>query len=107
MTISRQIKTINNEYYPSYVLCANTACFNDDAWILSNTYGNEDVIYAALKQFGREVVPSGIEFKETANYDIEDMTTSEANSWTVVLILTPTLIFAVLGTVVCIRRKYK
>ena len=107
MTISRQLKTVNNEYYSSYVLCANTASFNDDDWILSNTYGNEDVIYAALKQFGREVVPSGIEFKETANYDIEDMTTSEATSWTAVLIFTPIAVFTVLGVVVCIRRRYK
>ncbi len=107
MTISRQLKTINNEYYSSYILCANTAMFCEDEWIVSNTYGNNDVIYATLKQFGREKVPSGIDFKETANYDIEDMTTAEADSWTVILITVLPISFAVFGTVVCIRRKYR
>ncbi len=107
MTVSRQIKTINNEYFNSYVLCANTSMFCNDDWIISNTYGNNDVIYAALKQFGREKVPSGIEFKETANYDIEDMTVSEADSWTVILITVLPITFAIVGTVICIRRKYR
>lgn len=107
MTISRQLLTINNEYFASYVLCANTASFFDDSWIISNTYANEDVIYAALKQFGREFVPAGIEFKETANYKIEDMTTAEADSWTVILVSVLPLSFAIVGTVICIRRKYK
>ncbi len=107
MTVSRQMKVINNEYFSSYVLCANTASFCDDEWIISNTYGNNDVIYATLKQFGREKVPSGIEFKETANYKIEDMTTAEADSWTVILVTVLPLAFAVVGTVICIRRKYR
>jgi len=107
MTISRQLLTINNEYYSSYVLCANTASFYDDAWVVSNTYANEDVIYATLKQFGRENVPAGIDFKETANYKIEDMTTAEADSWTVILVSVLPLSFAIVGTVICIRRKYK
>ncbi len=107
MTISRQIRTINNEYFSSYVLCANTAMFCEDEWVASNTYGNNDVIYAALKQFGREKVPSGIDFKETANYDIEDMTTAEADSWSVILITVLPIAFAIVGTVVCIRRKYR
>ncbi len=107
MTISRQIRIVDNEYFNSYVLCANTLCFNDPQWITSNVYANRDTVYAALKQFGRETVPSGIDFKEYANYDIEDMTTSDANTWTVLLIVVPALAFAITGTVICVRRKYK
>lgn len=107
MTISRQTKIVNNEYFYSYVLCAGTVCFDDLEWTASNVYANEDVIYAALKQFGRENVPSGIGFKEYANYDIEDMTTSEADSWTVLLVTVLPVAFSVVGAVICIRRKYR
>ncbi len=107
MTISRQVKIVNNEYYYSYVLAAGTVSFDDSQWTMSNVYANEDVIYAALKQFGRENVPSGIEFKEYANYDIEDMTTSEANSAALLLITVIPVTFAVVGLVICIRRKYR
>lgn len=107
MTISRQIRIENNEYYYSYVLAANTVSFEDDEWTKSNVYANKDVIYAALKQFGRENVPSGIDFKEYAKYDIEDMTTSNANTATVLLVTVLPLAFTVAGFVICIRRKYR
>ena len=107
MTISRQMKIIDNEYYYSYVLAAGTVCFDDEEWTSSNVYANEDVIYAALKQFGRENVPSGIDFKEYNNYDIEDMTTAEADRAAVLLITIIPSVIAVAGVVVCIRRKYR
>ena len=107
MTISRQIRIENNEYYYSYVLAANTVSFEDDEWTKSNVYANKDVIYAALKQFGRENVPSGIDFKEYAKYDIEDMTTSNANTATVLLVTVLPLAFTVAGFDICIRRKYR
>ena len=107
MTISRQIKVVDNEYYYSYVLAANTVAFDDKEWTDSNVYANEDVIYAALKQFGRENVPSGINFKEYAKYDIEDMTTAEADRDTVILITVLPVLFSVVGFVICIRRKYR
>lgn len=107
MTISRQAQIIDQATYNSYVLCANTVFFSDSAFIKSNVYANRDVIFAALKQFGRENVPSGIGFKEYANYDIEDMTTSEADSATVLLMTVLPISFAVVGFVICIRRKYR
>ncbi len=107
MTISRQIRVENNEYYYSYILAAGTVSFDDDEWTKSNVYANEDVIYAALKQFGRENVPSGIDFKEYAKYEIEDMTTSDADQAAALLISVIPLTFAVVGFVICIRRKYR
>ena len=107
MTISRQIKIIDNEYYYSYVLAAGTVSFDDDQWMVSNTYANEDVIYAALKQFGRENVPSGIDFKVYAHYDIEDMTTAEADTATIIMVAALPAAFAVVGLVIIIRRKYR
>ena len=89
------------------MLAAGTVCFDDEEWTSSNVYANEDVIYAALKQFGRESVPSGIDFKEYNNYDIEDMTTAEADRAAVLLITIIPSVIAVAGVVVCIRRKYR
>ena len=107
MTISRQIKVVDNDYFYSYVLACGTVAFDDAEWTNSNVYANKDVIYAALKQFGRENVPSGIDFKEYAKYDIEDMTTAEADRATILLISVIPTIFAIAGVVVCIRRKYR
>ncbi len=107
MTVSRQTVAIGDDYFSSYVLCANTAMFCNEQWVVSNTYANNDVLYAALKQFGREKVPSGIDYKELASYTIEDMTNGEANSWSIILITVLPISFALVGTVICIRRKYR
>ena len=107
MTISRQIKIVDNNYFYSYVLACGSVCFDDKEWTDSNVYANEDVIYAALSQFGRENVPSGIDFKEYAKYDIEDMTTAEAERATLLLITVIPSVFVVVGFVICIRRKYR
>ncbi len=107
MAISRQRVMRGQEEYASYVLAANTMCFTEAEYIESNVYANRDVIYAALKQMGRERVPIGIDFKVYSNDKIEDITTSQANTITALLITVIPSIVAITGFVVCIRRKYK
>jgi hypothetical protein len=54
---------------------------------------------------GKENVPANLIFKPFASTDIESLTTSSANTITVVLALVPTLLFGILGVVVTVRRK--
>ena len=117
MTISRQRITRDPNHqlddYPeqriqnSYVLAANTMCFAEKGYIESNVYANKDIIYAALKQMGHERVPIGIEFKIYNNNKIEDITTSQANTVTTMLVTVLPAAIAITGLVVCIRRRYK
>ena len=107
MAISRQRVTREQDDYASYVLAANTLCFSKKSYVESNVYANRDVIYAALKQMGHERVPIGIQFKIYNNNKIEDITTSQANTITTLLVTVLPAAIAVTGLVVCIRRKYK
>ncbi len=107
MTITQEIRTVNNEQFTSYVLCAATSSFTDEDLINSYSYANREIIYAAFKQMGKEFVPASIKFKVFQNYDIEDMTTNEANTWSVVLVTVLPLIFLAVGAVVVIRRRYR
>lgn len=107
MTISRQRVMREQNEHVSYVLAANTLCFTEEDYVQSNVFANRDVLYAALKQMGRERVPIGIDFKVYSNNKIEDMTTSQANTITTLLVTALPAAIALTGLVVCIRRKYK
>ena len=54
---------------------------------------------------GKENAPVELVFKPFASTDIESLTTSSANTITLVLALVPALLFGVLGAVVTVRRR--
>lgn len=107
MTITREIKTVNNDTFTSYVMAAGSVNFTASEYLQSDTYANKDIIYYALRMMGREKVPCDIEFKVYANTDIENMTTQQSNVWTVLLISVVPFVMLVTGAVVSIRRKYR
>lgn len=107
MVVSSERRMINNQEYTSYVLCTATADFTNEKYINSNIYANKDILYSAFKLMGRDFIPADITFKVLESYEIENMTTAQANTWTVLLItLLPCVILAT-GAVVCIRRRFK
>ena len=89
------------------MLCTATADFTEDKYINSNVYANRDILYSAFKLMGRDFVPADITFKVLESYEIEDMTTAEANAWTAVLICVLPAVILITGAVVCIRRRFK
>ncbi|MDY5940497.1 MAG: Gldg family protein [Eubacteriales bacterium] len=107
MVVSRESRIISNETYNSYVLCTATADFTADKYINSNVYANKDILYSAFKLMGREFIPADITFKVLESYDIEDMTTAQANRWTFVLVTVLPSVCLIACAVVCIRRKYR
>jgi hypothetical protein len=108
MTITRESRMVDNtnEDY-SYVLACGSTDFLSSTLLLSNTYGNTDMMLSALRATGRENVPVGLDIKPFASTTIETLTTAQANRWTIALILIPTLITAIAGVYVLVRRKYR
>ncbi|MBQ8474218.1 MAG: Gldg family protein [Clostridia bacterium] len=104
MVVSRENTIVNNEYYYSYVLACGTPDFASSSYLTSNTYANSDIIYNAIKLTGRERILADIEYKVLDETDL-DITTAQANRWTVAVTVTLPVIVAVCGIVVTVRRK--
>ena len=107
MVVSAERRMINNQEYSSYVLCAATADFANEKYINTNAYANKDILYSAFKLMGRDFIPADIEFKVLESYEIENMTTAQANAWTVALITVLPALILITGAVVVIRRRFK
>ena len=107
MTITRELNYKNSDTYFGYVMAVGTKNFAADDYINSNTYGNKDIIYYALRMMGREKVPADIDFKMFATTEIENMTSAEAVRAAVLLITVLPTVFAASGVVVITRRKYR
>ena len=98
----------------SYVCAFSSTAFAGDDLLLSNTYGNTDVLLQILRYVGREVVGVGLEIEPL--YDAEiTQTNSEGKAYytaagntarTVVLALLPALTATGLGIWVLVRRRW-
>ncbi len=104
MTISRDTTIADNEYYYSYVLACGSADYVNSNYLTSNSYANADILYSTVKLTGRERILADIEYKVLDDTSL-DITTAQANRWTVVLTVTLPVIIAICGTAVWIRRK--
>ncbi len=105
MTISRETRIVDNEYYYSYVIASGSPTFSDGAYVVSNAYANKDVLSAAMKAVGRERVLAVLDFKPFDDDDIT-ITTDEANHWTAAMTLVIPVIVAACGIYVVTRRKH-
>ena len=105
MTISRETRIVDNEYYYSYVIASGSPSYSDQKYVVSNTYANKDILSAAMKAVGRERVLASIDFKPFDKDDIT-ITTDQANKWTAAMTLVIPAIAALCGIVVVVRRKH-
>ena len=87
-------------------MVGGTSLFGSDTYINSNTYGNSDIMYAAIKALGRDKVPTDLDFKLFQD-DSLDITTAEATRWTGIYTLVLPIIAAVVGSYVWIKRRHK
>lgn len=95
----------NNEKYYNYVLAAGTNAFTDEKYLNGSTYGNSDIIYAAMRAFGKEMVPVDLDFKVFDDLTL-DVTLTQANVWTVVLTTLAPVVILGAGLGVWIRRRH-
>ncbi|MGM9643201.1 MAG: Gldg family protein [Eubacteriales bacterium] len=108
MTLTRESRMVDNQNEDySYVLACGSTDFLSSTLLLSNTYGNCDMMLSALRATGREFIPVGLDIKPFASKDITTLTTAQANRYTVVLILLPTVVTLAAGIYVLVRRKYR
>ena len=105
MTLSRETRYVDNQAQYSYVLAAGTTNFATNEYIGQKAYSNSDILYAAMKQMGKERVPVDLDFKPFDDTEL-DITASEATSWTVAIISILPVIAILFCIVVLIRRKH-
>lgn len=105
VTISRESRIVDNEYYYSYVMAFGSPTFANMSYIDSNAYANEDILSASMKAIGRERVLATLELKPFDKDEIT-VTTDQANNWTVAMTLVLPAIFGLCGIVVITRRKH-
>ena len=89
----------------AYVMLCGSTNFLLEKYIQSNVYGNNDFLLSAIQMSGREPVPTGLDFKEFANYEIESVTAEDATQYTLVLTIVPVVIALCAGVFVIVRRK--
>ena len=96
----------NNESYYNYMLCVGTSQFADDKYLNGNVYGNGDILYEAMRVFCKKVVPVDLDFKVYDDTTLE-ITNGQAIGWAAALVLCGPVAAAVVGGIVCQRRKRK
>ena len=115
MTITHESRYVQEDNYttidrPTYVLALSSTEFLKNEVLNSTAYGNTDVILSALRNSGSETIPANVSFKAFYEYGIEDTNAYLSNNptvWFWCLMLIPTVIVAVTGIVITVRRKYK
>ncbi len=105
MTVSRESRLIDNEYYYSYVVVGGSSSFADAKYLFSNAYANSDILSSVMRSSGRDRTLADIKFKEFDDTDLV-ITTAESTNWTVALVTVLPAIIAVIGLVVWVRRKH-
>ncbi len=105
VTVSRESRIYDNEYYYSYVIAFGSSSFANMSYIDSNAYANEDILSASMKAVGREKVLAALDPKPFDDNTIT-VTTDQANDWTVAMTVVIPAIFALCGLVVITRRKH-
>ncbi len=104
VTLSREEGIKDNDYFHSYVFVCGSPEFVSDKYINSNSYANSDIILSAARLIGREKIVADLDIKVFDDTSL-DITSAEANRWTVALTLIPAAVAAVCGITVCIRRR--
>ena len=89
----------------AYVMLCGSTDFASEKYLYSNSYGNEDLLLSVFQMCGREPVPVGLDFKEFANYEIEEISKGDATKYTVALTVAPMVIALFAGVFVLVRRK--
>lgn len=101
----RGYTTVNDA---SYVCAFGSTAFADNELLLSNSYGNTDVLLQILRSIGREVVGVGLNFEPMYDDAIGTDSLSERakTGWTVALALIPAVAMAGAGVWVLVRRRF-
>lgn len=105
MTLSRETRVVDNESVYSHVLACGSTGFVQNTYLLKNSYGNRDILYAAMNAFNRDMVPIDISYKYFDDNSIS-ISTTQANTWLIALSIVIPAAVLITGSVVWIRRRH-
>lgn len=105
MTMSREVRIIDNEYYYSYVIVSGSSNFCNSSYLYSNAYANSDILSAAMRATGRDKVLADIDFKIFDDTSL-DITTAQSNKWSIALVTVLPVAAGIAGLVIWVRRKH-
>ncbi|MBQ3066154.1 MAG: hypothetical protein IJC98_07955 [Clostridia bacterium] len=105
MTVARECRYIDNQPCYANVLVCGSADFANSAYIAQRQYGNSDILFSVMREFGKDQVPIDIDFKVFDDIGL-NISTQQANGWTAVLITVVPAIMLIWGVAVYIRRKH-
>jgi hypothetical protein len=105
LTISAEMRYVNNEPMYTYVVAGGTSKFGDPAYLSNGGYGNQDILYSIMKALGKEKVPVSLEFKVYEDTSLS-LTTAQSTRWTLVFTLIIPAIVSAAGIAVWLRRRH-
>ena len=91
----------------AYVMACASTDFASDTLLQSEVYGNADILLAALRAMGKEVVGVNLAWKPFNKTDVKDgvINAGGARTVTVVMTVIPLVAAAVTGTIIVLRRR--
>ena len=89
----------------AYLIASASTEFASEDSMQSAVLGNSRTLTQILRYMGKENAPADLVFKPFESTEIESLTTSTANTLSLLLAAIPALFFVTLGAVVLIRRK--
>lgn len=105
MLLSGRTTYVNSESYTNFVLVSGSSLFAENDYLNSVSCANSDILYAAMSAMGKDKVPDEIDIRKFEDSSL-DITTAEANNWTVVSAALIPALFLMAGLVVYYRRKH-
>lgn len=105
LLMSYETRVIDNDFYYSYVMACGAPSFASNNYIISNNYGNSDILFSAMKLVGRDRILADLPF---CPFDVTECnaTVEQANRITVCqTVIAPVLLFGT-GIAVLTRRRH-
>ncbi len=105
MTLVRETRYIDNKQCYAYVLACGSPAFGASTYMAQRQYGNSDILFAAMREFGKDSVPVDIDFKVLGDTGLS-ISTQQASGWTVALVAVVPIVMLIAGIAVYVRRKH-
>ncbi len=96
----------DNDELATYVLACGGTGFASEAMLTDRSYSNRDVLYYTMRLMSRDTVPFEIDFKVMDDEGLDDITDTDALTWTIILSSLIPAIMLITGTVVFIKRRH-
>lgn len=104
-TMSLETRIVDNDRYYSYVMAVGSTSFAGNNYLIkSNSYGNRDIIYSAMKFVGRDRILADLPlrvFDDTTT----TATTAQSTAMTAALTVIIPVVISLCGIIVTVRRR--